>query len=478
MNIRQSLITGVKWVVVGKVLSQVVSWGVTIFVIRLLSPSDYGLMAVAMSVVSLLSHLNEFGLNSALVQANEISEKQCGAVFGMMLLISSVLVILFTLIAPYLAIYFEKPELSSIFIVTSITFLITAFGTVPNALLRKNMNFKVLASLDLINTLYSSLATLVLAQSGYGVWSLVFGNLIGSAINILMLYYVSPKIIIPNFYFSSCKNQLKFGCYLTSNRLIWWIMAQIDILIGAKLLNKEALGVYYVALDLAFMPLNKIMSIFNQVIFSAVSKIQNEKDILKNGLIEGIWWIFNALLPTIFGLIITAPEFFPLILGVQWSNAVLPFQFIALSIILRLLNGLFSTCNTAVGRIDVDFRNTITGALVMLPCFWYGANQGVLGLALAWPIGVVFVFAINFPKNSMVSGVKYSEIFLIAMKPLMVSVLMTGSVIASRYFLTNYFSQISLLLVMIFIGISVYLVVMLGVDKHFRYQLGKLLHRN
>ncbi len=477
MNIRQNLINGAKWVVVGKVFSQVVSWGVTIFVMRLLSPSDYGLMAVAMSVISLLSHLNEFGLNSALVQANDISERQCGAVFGMMLLISSVLVILFTFIAPYLAVFFEKPELSSIFIVTSYTFLITAFGTVPNALLRKAMNFKVLASVDLINTLYSSFATLVLAQRGCGVWSLVFGNLIGSSINILTLYCVSPKIIMPNFSFGECKSLLKFGCYLTSNRFIWWIMAQIDILIGAKILNKEALGIYYVALDLAVMPLNKIMSTFNQVIFSAVSKIQNEKDILKGGLIEGIWWVFNALLPCVLGLIITAPDFFPLILGWQWSDAILPFQLIALSIILRLLNGLFSTCNTAVGRIDVDFRNTITGALVMLPCFWYGANQGVVGLALAWPIGVVFVFTLNFPQNSIVSGVKFSEILLIALKPLVVSLLMVGSVMASRKFLINYFSKIQLLVVMVFIGISVYFVVMSIVDKNFRHYVGKLFHR-
>lgn len=473
MTLRRQFVHGLKWSALGKTLSQIVSWGITIMVIRLLSPADYGLLAMAMMVITLLNHLNDLGLGSALVQAKEIDDRQCGAIFGLLLILGASLSGLLALLAPLLAWFFEEPRLTLVLGVAGLGFLITALGTVPESLLRREMNFKALAVTDMANVLCGSLVTLVLAWQGFGVWALVLGNLAGMLMRVAVLQMQSARRVSPNLDFGACKSFLGFGGYLTASRFAWWFMSQADILIAAKLLGKEALGLYSVALNLASLPMDKAMSIINQVTFSAVSKIQDQNGAARKGILEGLGWLGYVVLPAVAGMAVTAPEFVPVILGQGWLGSILPIQLIALAIPLRMIIAILATSTMALGRADVNFRNTLTGTVIMPVCFLVGVQWGPEGLAASWLVAVPLVFLLNFPRTAMVTGISALDLLRVYAKPLAATACMSAAVYLLRQALLGQVNSLAILLMMIVTGAIVYAICLFAFDKNIRAKIRK-----
>ena len=477
MSIRHRFISGLKWSALGKTLSQAFSWVITIFVIRLLAPSEYGLMAIAMMVISFLTHLNEFGLGSALVQAQDIDDEQCGAVFGVMLIIACTFASILALSSPLFAWFFDEPRLSMVIAVAGIGFIVTALATIPESMLRREMNFKALAIADMFFVFSGSLVTLAMAWQDFGVWALVIGNLFGATIKTITLHILSPRKIIPNLQFSRCRTFLGFGGYLTASRFAWLTMTQSDVLIGAKIFGKEALGFYSVALDLASLPMNKAMSVINQVTFSAISKMQDQNAATRSGLLEGFKWLAYIVFPAVAGMAVTAPEFVPIILGKNWIGVTIPLQLMAISIPIRMINSVLSTTVVALGRADIDFRNAITGLLIMPTCFVIGAQFGPVGLAGAWLVAIPLIFMINFPRSARVIGISASDLFKVFRLPLLATLLMILSVFSARYFLKEHIDGILLLCALVLTGIAIYIISMSIFDNKFRALLYQLIYR-
>lgn len=474
MTVRHQFIIGLKWSALGKIVSQIISWAITIVVIRLLAPSDYGLMAMAMMVITLLTHLNEFGLGSALIQAKEINDDQCGAIFSVMLLLSGTLSAALALTAPILAWFFEEPRLALLLSVAGLGFLISALSTIPESLLRREMNFKVLAGADTLNILCASLLTLTMAWHDFGVWALIVGNLFGACIKTAVLNIVSPRKIAPNFRLRQCQSQLGFGGYLTASRFAWWFMSQADVLIGAKLLGKEALGLYSVALNLASIPMHKSMAVINQVAFSAGAKLQDQKEATRNGLLEGLRWLGYAVFPTVAGMVVVAQEFVPLVLGKNWSGAILPFQLISIAIPLRMVSSVLSTSTTAMGRADIDFRNTLTGMFVMPICFIAGAQWGPAGLAASWLFAVPVTFSINFARTAAVTDLTAKDLLKVFASPLIATFLMGICVYVARDYISIYTNGFPLIAAIILTGMATYPIILLAIDTGFRTRLTNL----
>lgn len=399
MTIKKQITSGLKWSALSKGISQLVSWVITIYVIRLLAPGDYGLMAMVSVVIAFLSTFNEFSLGSALVQSKKLNNEEIGAVYGAMLILGVLLSALLALVSPFIAIFFNEPRLQLLITVAGLQFLLNATTIVPEAMMQREMTFKPLSLADLTGVVVSSLCTLALAFNHLGVWSLVLGNLAGALIKAAILITLNPRRVSPHLRLRGAATFLSYGGYMTGAKFVAYFMAQADVLIGAKLLGKDALGLYTVSLQLASLPVDKAMSTVNQVTFSAVSRLQDDKQALQSGLLKGIRWLAYVTLPLIYGLASVAPEFIPLVLGSDWRGAVLPLQLVAIVIPLRMITAFISTAIYGVGRADIGFINTIAGAVILPICFLIGAQWGAVGLAMAWVVGMPIVFLINFSRS-------------------------------------------------------------------------------
>lgn len=470
MQIRDRFLHGLKWSAIGKLLSQLLSWGSTVVVMRLLQTSDYGLMAMTMMVITLLSNLNEFGFGSALVRGETLDRRVCGAVFGAMLTVAAVLNLALWLSAAPLAAFFNDARLAELLRPAGLIFLISALSTVPESVLRREMDFKAIAYADIASVITTSLTALGLAYAGHGVWALLLGNLAGALVRTLLLHVRSHTRVWPNADFQQLRGLLSYGSNLTASRFTWWFMSQVDVLIGAKLLSTAALGLYSVALTLASLPLQKSMQVVNQVAFSAIAKLKNSGQPLQPELLKGLRGLNLLALPSCALLALLAEPLVLLLIGKQWADAAPALQLIALAVPIRLCSAILATALIATGHAGADFKNTLSGALVMPVAFALGGQfWGANGLAAAWTVGVPLVFLLNFPRSARLLDLPLRQVLGTFRTGLLACLPLVGIVLGTKALVPH--QPLWQLLVPGAAGVLGYVLALLLVDRAFRQWL-------
>jgi O-antigen/teichoic acid export membrane protein len=409
MRLERQVISGIKWSAGAKLVTQAITWGVTLIVLRLLAPADYGLMALCTVVVAIVGGVAELGLGAALIQAAQLTRSQIAKISGALLVFNSAAAALVCLVAPLLAIVFNQPQLERLVQVLSIQFLLSFLAAVPEALAQRDLRFRWLAWIEFAAGITTSAVTLVLALDGAGVWALLLGTLAGSALRAAALL-AGGTFVVPSLDPTGIGKLIKFGGAWSATRFAWQLTYQADVLIASRFLTQEAVGLYSVAVNLANMPLQKAMGIINPVAFPALSKLQEDTPHLRRRLVDAIRLLGFGAIPVLWGLSAVAPEFVHLVLGPGWVGVILPLQVIAIVAPLRIVATLLATAISALGRPEVELLNTVVGLAVFLAAFMIGVWWGVAGLAFAYLAAVCVSFALNFPRTSRVVEIPATRI--------------------------------------------------------------------
>ena len=463
MSIERDAIAGLKWGSLAKLASQITSWVVTLAVLRLLSPDDYGLMALCMVVVSVLTGLAEFGLGSSLVQATNLDQQQLTRVAGAIFALNIGAGLVMALGAPLLAELLGDTALTPLLQVLSLHFVFPAIDTVPYSLAYRSMRFKRLAGVEVSVTMLGGLLTLVLAWIGAGVWALIAGNLLSAFLR-AVLYVWLGGFVRPSFDFRGIGPHLRFGGVVTVTRLIWQLTSQADLLIAGRVFRPDAVGEYAVSTHLATLPMSKVMGIVNQAAFPTVARLQDELERLRQQLLRSLRLLAAAAIPAMWGLSSIAEEFVHVVLGEQWQRATIPLQVVSFVMPLRMLQAVFATALTGIGRTDVELRNTIIGAVILPTAFLIGAQSGLNGLAFAWLAGVPIVLVLNLTRTLRIFGFAPLEIFAAFRAPLLAGIAMYGAVTGARVLLDDA-EEWARLPMLIAIGGVVYLAIVRLTDR-------------
>jgi len=386
------------------VISQLITWAITLVVIRLLSPSDYGLLAMAAVFVAFLSMLSDLGLGQALVQSVEVTDEALRRVFAAVLVVHVTLAALLALASPLVAIIFSEPAVTPVVRVLSIQFLIAAFGIVPDALLQRRMDFRARSLIDLAAAVVGACSTLALAVMGKGVWALVAGSLVAQFMRAIGLNYAAPFPRWPEFSTRGLHTYLRFGGHMTLTSVLWFALSQGDLVIAGRWLGKEALGVYSTAMHLASLPSQRIAGLINQLAFPAFSRMQDDRQRVAANTFVGIRALALIGFPVFWGISCIAPELVAVVLGAKWREAIVPLQLVSLIMPIRLISLFVPNAIQGIGRSDVILSNTAIFTAVMLIGFLIGVRFGLLGLSLAWVIGSPLAFAINMQRSLPLLG--------------------------------------------------------------------------
>lgn len=460
-TLKQQVLSSMAWVAGLTYLGQVLRWIVTIFVIRLLSPADYGLMAKAMVFMGFLMMISELGLESAIIQKNKLTDDQLNSVFGLIIFSNLFLGLVFFLLSPVIADFYSDPRLIPILRVLSSIFFFIPFYILPRALLLRSMNFKLKSTLDLIGALFGAFMTLLFALRGYGFWSLILGNISTHVIWALGYSITKKKTIIPRFAIRGYTQFLSFGGYLTGSRSLWYFYSRSDIFIGGKFLENRLLGIYSVALQLATIPIEKFMPIVSQVAFPAYSIIQTKLEQVRSHFLKSIRMISLLMFLLYGGLFIVTGQMVGIFLGEKWSEVALPLKLLCLMMPFRAINSLFSPVLHGLGRPDVNFVNVCIATLVMPLGFFIGVRWGILGLCLAWLIGYTPVFLIMSYRALNVIGLPFREYLSSFMVPLVSAAMMIASLSLLDHYLGGHLSLIVQLILYSLLGVCIYSIVML-----------------
>jgi teichuronic acid exporter len=178
MSLKSKVVTGVGWVASANLFGQIITWSITVFVMRLLSPADYGLLAMASVFVAFLAMMAAAGLGPAIVQAISIDDEKLRQLLGLITALNLILCMLLFAAAPLIAGFFNEPRLVDVVRVLALQFVITGFAVIPESMLGRALRVKARALVDLASNLTGGATTWTLAWAGYGVWSLVKGAMV------------------------------------------------------------------------------------------------------------------------------------------------------------------------------------------------------------------------------------------------------------------------------------------------------------
>ncbi|MEM9386279.1 MAG: lipopolysaccharide biosynthesis protein [Pseudomonadota bacterium] len=431
-NVGAKVVSGFRWLALGRLASQAGTWVVTLVVIRLLAPEDYGLMAMATMVIGFFALFEEFGMGAALTQRSELEEGVAGKVFGVVITTNACAALVLLAIAAPVARFFEEPRLVDIIHVLTLRFPLLALISVPQAMLARRMQFKRKATVEFLAMITGSLVSLGLALSGAGVWALVWGSVGATIVRATGMNLAVRFFEMPRFSLRGMREVVTFGGQLTVNRILWYFYAQADVFVIGRLLGKEVLGVYAVAMQLAKLPMQKLGAIVNEVGFAGFSRLQSDREEIARQFVRAASLISVFAFPVFFGISSVAPELVLVVLGPGWTDAILPLQLLSLVCPIRMLNQVLNSALLGVGRADLCLRNTVVLAVVLPLGFVFGARYGLAGVCWVWLLGFSLCFGVILLWSLPVLGVAVMRYLGATMGVGLSATAMWGSVTLAR----------------------------------------------
>jgi teichuronic acid exporter len=396
MSIERKAISALKWATAAKVVIQIVSWAGTLVVIRLLTPLDYGLMAKVAVVCGIAGAIAELGLGAAIVRSVDIAGDDLRKIYGLSLLFSAGMTAAVAASAPLLAWLFQEPRLVWPIAAAALQIMIGAIAIVPSALATRELSFRRLAKIEVAAGITSIVATLILAVFGVGVWALVLGTLLGGFVRSAVLLTFGPRVR-PLFSFRGIGEHLKFGLTLVGNRVSYFVVIQSDVLVGSAFLSTTEIGQYSVALQLATLPMSKIMGTVNEILLPAVARLQGDRGSVRDAALNSVGLMSLLAFPMLWGISAVAPELVQLLFGQGWLAVVPALVILPLIGPIRMVCSIVFTTSLALGNRQLDLRNTVANFAIVPTGFFVGAHWGLVGLCSAWLVAVPMAYAFSMP---------------------------------------------------------------------------------
>ena len=477
VDIRAKVLAALAWSAAGRFTTQLISWVITILVIRILTPDDYGLITMSAVLISVLYAINDLGMDAVLVQKPDLTHADRQHIFGLVIAINVFLFGALILTAPSVAAFYEEPRVTAIIQVLALQFLFHSFDTLPQSRLERELAYKGRSIVDMVSALTGSLATVTLALMEFGVWALVWGALTTTAVRTLGLNLTARCLVWPKWSLTAIRRHLKFGSFVCSYRALYIAFAEADKIIGGKLLGKDALGYYAVASHIASLPIQKLGGILNSVAFPAFSQANLQNDGISAYLLKATRVMGIISIPMFLGISVIAPELVFLLLGEKWQVVALPLQILALIMPLRMLSTIITSLFFGIGRPHINAQNYALAILVMPLMFYIGAEWGVVGLSMAWLIGFPFLFIFFAWRACYAVGIKPVEYLAAIYRPLCNSALMYAAVWLARPYVAGSSGEILHLAQLVVIGMGVYMAGVMLFDRATFREMTALLRR-
>ena len=381
----RSLVHGMAWTGIMKWSGQVLSWVATILVARMLTPADYGIMAMAIAFIGIVEMISEFGVGSAVINFRDLRSDEIAQLNGISLALGFGGFILSCIAAVPLSWFFKTDELTLVIIVLASGFILLGLKAVPYGILQKEMRFKFLALVEALQMLIQAISVVGFALLGFSYWTLVLGNLVGTVIATVCLVGARPLgFAIPRL--NQLRDVLAYSWGVVGSRMLWYLYGTSDAFIVGRLLGQAALGFYSFGLALANMAVEKVAGMSNQVTTSLFGAVQHDHAALRRYLLILTEGFAIASFPFTIGLALVAEELVLVVFDEKWLTMVAPLQILAFSASYRAVAGIPSQVLFAIKDSRPSLWNGALCSVIFPPAFLVASQWGTVGIAMVWAL--------------------------------------------------------------------------------------------
>lgn len=473
MDLKTKAIKSTVWYVGTRVWMQAVSWGVTIVLARILAPADYGLFAMALTVITFMQLFQEFGLGVSIVQRQNLSKPQINTIFWLLSVVSVVIVALTFIGAEFGARFYNEPRLIWIIRILSLTFLFNSLGVVPYSLLTKEIDFRGRSLAEAVGVVTSAGVSLVMAYVGYGVWALILGQLIRAIVRNLAMFISSKWLPGFEISFVEMREILKFSLRVAGSSTLGTLSETVNNAIVGRFLGGYNLGLYSMATSLGQNnPLHKLSTgVINQLSLPVFSNLQNETVALKEYFLKITKYLAVISLPMQVGMAFVAHDLILVLLSEKWLPTVQLVQVFALGGVFHIITLPSFPLLTARGRADTTFRFSCISSLLTIAVYLIGSQWGLSGVALGWlvlfPLLRICLLWLSLKEINL----SLRRYLLSLYSPLLATAVMALVIALLRATDISPFPVAERLLLDMFVGALTYTIVLIVIDKKFGIEL-------
>lgn len=392
MNLKSQAISGAKWLSVSTAVNICFQFIQLIVLTKLLSPTDFGLMAMVMVVVGLAQIYTDAGISNAIIYKQDTTKEQLSSLYWLNIAAGFLVFALVLLLNPLVVHFYHQPKLKVILFFTSLIFLILPWGQQFQILLQKELKFKIIALIEMLGSFASMASSVALAIFGFGIYALVVASVFACGVRTLCLVCYGCMHWRPAFHFArkDINGYLGFGLYQLGEKTINYLGVNIDSLLIGKFLGPSVLGIYNLASQLVSYPVNRINPILTRVAFPIFAKKQDDNVALSDGYIMMSRTLAMISFPLLVVLMGLAPFIIPLVCGPKWNDAIPVIQILALVGMIKVIGNPSGSALLAKGKANVGFYWNVLAIIVCFLVTWFMVPHGII--ALAWSYVFLYLF--------------------------------------------------------------------------------------
>jgi O-antigen/teichoic acid export membrane protein len=394
-SLKQQTKKGILWSVVDRFSTQTVFFIIMLFMARLLSPSDYGVLGMLSIFLAVAQSLIDCGFCQALIRKQNRTDVDNSTVFYFNIVVSILLYGVLYVAAPWIAKFYNVPILTSVLRVMGATLVLNSFTLVQRANIMARVDFKTIARASFSGSVLSGLVGLVLAYNGFGVWTLVIQQIIQVVVHISILWSYSPWRPIWAFSWNSFRQMFGFGSKLMFSSLISVIYDNTYELVIGKVFSATSLGYYSRATHFAQFPSSNITDVVSRVTYPVLCSIQNEDDRLRIAYRRLIRMFAYVVFPLMLGLAAISHPFIQVFLGSKWGYCAVLLQIRCFALMWHPIQQLNLNLLVIKGHSDLYLRLEIVKKIVGVVILCITVPYGLEFICYGDIVNSIFVWVIN-----------------------------------------------------------------------------------
>ncbi len=401
---------GILWNTMSRVVGTFGQFVGGIFIARLLGPEEMGVFAMGMMVIGFATKFGEFGFHMGLVQRkDEVTAKHINSLFVMDLVFKIALWIIVWFSSPYIAQFFNEPQLLDAMPVIALYMVLECFSMTPLTLLRREMDFKSYSIIITAERLLVIPLAIVFALFGFQFWSLVYSKLIGVIISAIMAIHKTRWVPALRFDSQAGKELFSFGSMVFLRNLFRYGADNVDYFFIGRYLGTAQFGFYERAFQTMKLPQRRITRSINSVVFSTFSRIQDDPKRIRRAFRKLVLAISLVSYPLMAGLAFLAPIMVPVLYGEEWLPTVFPLQAMCIAGILRSIDPFLNSVLTATGYVRTTVYRRAFEFVVVGAAAYYGVQYGIDGVAIAISVAALLVMVVMVQMVTSASEITWGD---------------------------------------------------------------------
>lgn len=418
MSIKREMARGASWLILLRMVVRGISFVSTLILARLLVPADFGLVAMATAVITLIEMLGDFGFHVYLVQKESLTKQDLDTAWTVQMSIAAFEALVLAMLALPLAEFYSEPRLPAVIWVLSVNTVLIGLKNVGIIHFQRDMRFHLEFKLRATSKLAGFVVTVVLAYFLRTYWALIIGSVALRVTEVGLSYTLHRHR--PRFRIAGCREIFTFSKWVYWNTTLNFLGQRSPDFVIGKMAGADALGFFSVAYGLAMLPTSEMAGPINRATFPGYAKMRDDRTALQDGYLSVFGIIALVTIPVGFGMAATAEALIPLLLGAKWSAAIPIVKILGFAGVLAALQSNTGSLFFGRGRPWVMTWLAALRITILVPCVIIltstygaiGAAAGFLATYLAvYPVGCVMVLKSLKLRLRTLLSVLYRPIF-------------------------------------------------------------------